>query len=246
MKNTTKKRRLQKTGKKNQCQCTSLCKNKTLTNSPFCSVHQIKCTRMSPLSGYEPEYDPTFWNNNYKIKETHNCFAYAFNVNDPYQIEKCKTEDCDHPFHQPGMASGYEKFKSNKPKTCPNMMARILGDNSHVKMSTFEEKCPIGTSKVALIVDEDEDYHFLRQDSNGYWSHKGGSMPVKNTDATGKLIYDPALANYNYKKNGNGYLNYDNFCGYICVPRITPVRIKVGGGKKTKKLKYKNKKQINK
>ena len=103
-------------------------------------------------------------------------------------------------------------------------------------MTTFTEKCPVGTSKIALIVDENEDYHFLRQDSNGLYSHKPGSRNVTNIDASGKLIYDPALADYNYKKNANGYLNYDTFCSYMCVPRTTPVRVKVGGKRnKTRK-----------
>ena len=236
MRHKTKKL-LQKTGEKNQCQCSESCKNSAMPNSPLCSVHQKSCDRRSPLSGYEPDYHPEFWNNKYSIKETHNCFAYAFNVNDPQQIKKCKNENCDIPFHQPGMASGYEKFKSGKSKTCPNMSARLFGDNYNVKMTTFTEKCPVGTSKIALIVDEDEDYHFLRQDSNKMWSHKPGARKVTNLDASGKKIYDPALADYNYKKNANGYLNYDNFCGYMCVPRITPVRIKTGGGKKTRKIK---------
>jgi len=236
----TIKKRLQKTGNKTQCQCSSNCKNKTQKRYPLCKLHMKTCSRFSPLSGYEPDYDPDFWNNTYNIKETHNCFAYAFNINDPKQIAKCKDKNCDVPFHQPGMASGYPKFKSSRPKTCPNMMARILGDNPDIKMTTFENKCPVGTSKIALIVDENEDYHFLRQDSNGMWSHKAGARAVANIDAAGKHIYDPALADYNYKKNSNGYLNYDTFCSYMCVPRITPVKLKVGGGK-TKKLKTKRK-----
>lgn len=235
MKDKTKKV-LQKTGKKNQCQCSESCKNSAMSNSPFCSVHQKECERTSPLSGYEPDYDPEFWNNKYNIKETHNCFAYAFNVNDPEQMSKCKDKNCNIPFHQPGMASGYEKFKSEKIKTCPNMSARLFGDNYNVKMTTFKDKCPVGTSKIALIVDEDEDYHFLRQDSNKMWSHKPGARKVTDLDASGKKIYDPALADYNYKKTENGYLNYDNFCGYMCVPRITPVRIKSGGRNNTRKI----------
>lgn len=230
------RKKLQKTGKSKQCQCSSSCKNKVLYDSPFCILHKDTCKRISPLSRFEPDYDPDHWNNNPKIKETHNCFAYAFNINDPKQMEKCNNPNCDVPFHQPGMAAGYSKFKSSKPKTCPNMVARILGDNPKVEMTTFEEKCPAGTSKIALIVDQDEDYHFLRQDSNGYWSHKPGGRKVTNYDASNKLIYDPSLADYNYKKN-DGHLNYDNFCGYMCVPRITPVSLKTGGSRRTIKRK---------
>ena len=222
---------LQHTGKKTQCQCSLSCKRRTMKNVPFCIDHIDMCPRISQMSGYEPDYDPHFWNSQYPIKETHNCFAYAFNVNDTKQMKKCEDENCDGPFHQPGMASGYPRFKSSKPKTCPNMMARLLGDNPQVQMTTFEEKCPAGTSKIALIIDENEDYHFLRQDANGFWSHKPGARKVTNLDASSKHIYDPALANYNYKSK-DSYLNYDTFCSYMCVPRITPVRIKTGGSKK--------------
>lgn len=222
------KKKLQNTGKKNQCQCSSSCTKKTMKKSPFCIDHIDMCPRLSPLSGYEPDYNPDFWNKQYPIKETHNCFAYAFNINDKKQIKKCKDENCDIPFHQPGMASGYPRFKSSKPKTCPNMMARMFGDNPIIEMTTFDAKCPAGSSKIALIIDENEDYHFLRQDTNGFWSHKPGARKVTNVDASSKLIYDPALANYNYKSS-NSHLNYDTFCSYMCAPRIVAVRIKADG-----------------
>lgn len=237
-KSKVKSKSLQKTGHTNQCQCSSTCTNKAMDGSPFCFLHKDGCPRMSPLSRFEPKYDPDFWNNRYDVKETHNCFAYAFNINDKTQMAKCNNENCDVPFHQPGMVSGYPRFKSSKPKTCPNMMARILGDNPKVQMTRFEDKCPAGTSKIALIVDGDEDYHFLRQDSNGYWSHKPGGRKVTNLDASNKLIYDPALADFNYKNDG-GHLNYDMFCSYMCAPRIVPVSLKTGGGKAKKTIKGK-------
>ena len=112
------------------------------------------------------------------------------------------------------------------------MMARLLGDNPALKMCKFESKCPTGMSKIALIVDENEDYHFLRQDSNGLWSHKPGARKVTNKDANNRIIYDPALANFNYLSNNNGHLNYDIFCSYMCVPRNSYVKLKVGGKKK--------------
>ena len=230
-----KSKNLQYTGKKGQCQCSSSCIKKCFGKTPFCLVHQSKCSRISPLSGSEPDYDPDGWNKRFNIKETHNCFAYSFNINDSKLIKKCKETNCDIPFHQPGLAAGYPNFSSKLPKTCPNMMARLFGDNPQITMATFEEKCPVGTSKIGLIVDENEDYHFLRQDSNKYWSHKPGARKVTNRDASQRLIYDPALADYNYKDN-NGILNYDIFCSYMCVPRDSPVKLKSGGGKKEKKV----------
>ena len=107
------------------------------------------------------------------------------------------------------------------------MIARIIGDNSTITQIGFEEKCPPKTSKIALVVDEDEDYHFLRQDRGGWWSQKGGAKPVTNLDASLRPIWDPALANNNWT-NSQGTLNYDIFCGYLCVPRSGTLRVSTG------------------
>jgi len=197
----------------------------------MCSVHLQQCTRRSPLSGYEPVYEPLRWNKDSALRLTHNCFSYAMNVNDPKQIEKCrgKNEECDTPFHQPGSVSKYEPF-SDKPKTCPNMVARIIGDNPTIMMSSFEDRCPVGSSKIALVVDEDEDYHFLRQDRSGYWSQKSGARPVTDKDAGGHRIWDPQLCDLNYKKKDSN-LEYNVFCGMMCVPRNKKLFMKTGGGR---------------
>ena len=45
--------------------------------------------------------------------------------------------------------------------------------------------------KIALVIDdlgEEQDYHFYRQDSDGYWSHKPGKEEVRRVDASGKLL----------------------------------------------------------
>jgi hypothetical protein len=193
------------------------------------------------MSGFEPLYNPSLWNKKKEHRDTHNCFAYAMNILDPKQIHACLSSiDCDLPFHQPGSESGYDSMKPDRPKTCPNMVARIVGDNPGIRPVRFEEKCPARTSKIALVVDEDEDYHFLRQDSNGWWSQKGGAKPVTNLDATAHPIWDPALADNNWT-NSHGPLNYDIFCGYFCVPRLDPLKIRVSGGGRVKKTRKRGK-----
>lgn len=214
------------------CQCSPHCNKKVLYGKMFCENHSKKCPRVSPMSGFEPPYQPTHWNKTKELRETHNCFAYAMNVNDPKQVTACRLDkNCNVPFHQPGSASGHPGFRTQKLKTCPDMVARLLGDNPSMKMTTFENKCPPHTSKIALVVDPDEDYHFFRQDSNGFWSHKPGGTAVTNLDANDTLIYDPALASRNYHPSGSK-LNYDTFCSYLCVPRDRPLYLKTGGSKK--------------
>jgi hypothetical protein len=192
------------------------------------------------MTGWEPKFDPRLWNDKKQHRETHNCFAYAMNILDPKQIRDClASKECNLPFHQPGVVGGYKGFNSVTPKTCPDMIGRIVGDNPSIRPITFEEKCPDQTSKIALVVDEDEDYHFLRQDSNGWWSQKGGAKPVTNLDAGRRPIWDPALSDSNWT-NSLGPLNYDVFCGYLCVPRVAPLKIRTGGGRrKTRRLREK-------
>lgn len=110
------------------------------------------------------------------------------------------------------------------------MFARIVGDNPENMETDFTSKCPDNYSKIALIIDQSDDYHFLRQDSNRFWSHKPGGNKVINVDAYGHAIWDPKLANYNYKAASGETLNYDIFCSYFCVPRNRPLYLKAHGG----------------
>ena len=209
------------------------CKNKSIPGEAFCSEHLNGCPRKSPLTGFEPAYEPDRWNKGIEIRETHNCYSYAMNVNDPTQLAKCRGKrECNAPFHQPGAVSKYPTFKEGAPKTCPNLVARIKGDNPHVVMRDFEQRCPNGTSKIALVIDQSDDYHFLRQDKGGFWSQKSGALPVTNLDAGKHRIWDPQLADANFSRHA-GVLNYDVFCGYLCVPRARPLYMRVSGGGKS-------------
>jgi hypothetical protein len=141
------------------------------------------------------------------------------NAVDPVTVEKCtKDETCDVGFPQPGYAAGFTKFANQKEKGCGDMVSRLWGDNPKVVASSFQEKCPYKTSKIALIVDPKRDYHFLRQDPDGFWSHKPGAMEVTRLDASGRPILRPDRALFIYK-NHKEPLMYTKFCGYFCVPR---------------------------
>ena len=102
------------------------------------------------------------------------------------------------------------------------MVSRLWGDNPDVRPIYFEQRCPGKTSKIALIVDPKRDYHFLRQDSDGMWSHKPGDMDVTTLDASGRPILRPDRALFIYN-NHKDPLRYTKFCGYYCVPRGKPL-----------------------
>ena len=227
---------------KAQCQCDPNCRSQPLPGSPFCAVHQRSCPRRSPLTGYEPKYDPAYYNGTRRVRESHNCFAYAFNhVEMPPEAE-CNEESCVTPFHQPGRKSGYPKWSKSHGKRCPDLLARLKADVPELRTAGFTQRCPAGTSKIALVIAPDKcgnqlerkrpcpeakngDYHFYRQDSNGFWSHKPGATAVTNKDAEGRPIYDPALASRDYGDR----LNYKWFCSYLCAPKRGRLTFKRGG-----------------
>jgi hypothetical protein len=117
-------------------------------------------------------------------------------------------------------------------------MARVLGDIPGSRISSFEERCPKGMRKIAFVVDENNDYHVIRQDSNGFWSHKPGSTKVTPYDALQRKIYDPSLASWLYPGSG---LHYKQFCGFVLIPATQMYRLKRGGLRSTRSVKRSNK-----
>ena len=207
-----------------RCQCDPRCNKKPAPGAHFCKDHEKHCPRRAPLSGSETLYDPAHFNKFKGIQEATNCYAYALN----YDVlpSHCTKQSCSVPFPQPGRTSGYPKWSKVSGKRCPDVMARALGDIKGSRVSTFHARCPKGMRKIAFIADEDEDYHVIRQDSNGFWSHKPGSTKVTAVDAQKSRIYDPSLASWKYPQSG---LNYDEFCGYMCVPAKKKHTLKRGG-----------------
>jgi hypothetical protein len=158
---------------------------------------------LSPLSGYEPKYNPNYWNNNKNIKNNNNCYSYSVN-NKNHQFGK----------PQPGYFARYNHIQNNQYK-CAYFFKRILNDIPSVYLTSFKQKCKKGFHKAFFAIDSNKnehDYHFYRQDTNQLWSHKPGTTNVINYDADYKIIQNPYNANRNY----NAY-NYDKPCFFFCV-----------------------------
>jgi hypothetical protein len=204
------------------------CRHKAIHGSLFCRTHQH--TEGGPRSGYEPPYDPLRYNGNPLIKDSHNCWSYSMNVIDPAQVMQCandKTGTCEPLYHQPGGTknrSGILEYED--ARTCKTIEGLMRTDVPDIRRTTFKARCPAGTSKIAMAVHPGEDYHFYRQDSDGWWSHKDGSNRAKRFDADRKPIFNPATAARDYRSQGSD-LNYKDFCGFYCVPRLRPIRLAI-------------------
>ncbi len=158
---------------------------------------------ISPISGYEPTYNPKYWNNNKNIKNNNNCYSYSVNN---------KNNKFGKP--QPGYFSRFNHIKDNQYK-CVSFFKRILNDIPSVYLTSFKQKCKNGFSKAFFAIDSNKnehDYHFYRQDNNQLWSHKPGTTNVINYDADYKIIKNPYTANRNYI-----HYNYDKPCFFFCV-----------------------------
>ena len=158
---------------------------------------------LSPLSGYEPTYNPKYWNDNKNIKNNNNCYSYSVN-NKNHQFGK----------PQPGYFARFNHIKDNQYK-CVSFFKRILNDIPSVYLTSFKQKCKNGFHKAFFAIDSNKnehDYHFYRQDKNKLWSHKPGTTNVINYDADYKIIKNPYTANRNYI-----HYNYDKPCFFFCV-----------------------------
>jgi hypothetical protein len=206
------------------------CKEASVNGTLFCANHQT--CQAPPLSQSEPMKNNGEYNNNPNIYKSHNCYSYAMHVIDPKNIEMCKKNkkgDCRQFFHQPGALSGQRNaLNAEDRRTCSIVENLMKSDIPGVTNSSFYGQCPTGTSKVAAVVDKGVDYHWYRQDSNGFYTHKDGSNKAKDYDALGQKIFNPELASRDYRHKGSD-LNYDNFCGFYCVPRKTPIVLGQGG-----------------
>lgn len=160
-----------------------------------------------PMSGSEPKYNPRQWNKDPVLKKNHNCYAYV--LDDLVYGRENKP--------QPGTWSNtgvdLDETRARKYDSCPEMLGRVMADNSSIYQIDEAEPCRNGYYKGYLVLDPGKDYHFYRQDSNGFFSHKRGKLDVEDKDAAQNRIEVPRLAAKNY----GGY-NYTESCGYFCIP----------------------------
>lgn len=212
------------------------CKRKVMNDSDYCEKHQnCKGYIKNFMNGYEINYDKKKWDHPY-VKGTHNCYSYF--LNDIQQklkdkcdklckkkngVGKCPTfiGKCGDYKPQPGdfdllMREGSLKSKKRN-YTCSDMEKKILSDNKSIKPIPFNEKCPSNFYKGAMVIHDDRTFHFYRNNKDGSWSHKPGTMAVTNLDADKKNILIPHFANRDYSHKPNK-IKYNSFCNYYCIP----------------------------
>lgn len=233
----TRKQQTQQTRKPPQCRCLDdttqkQCLQTAINGSLFCTAHLHSGCAGSPLSGSEPNYDADKYNNNKQIQLNHNCYDYSMRVIDPKQLVQCRGRSrsrCRPGFHQPGGTHGLSSIlQQENGRSCKVVDYLMRKDIPDLEPTTFTAKCPVGKSKIALVVHPGEDYHFYSQNKDGMWTHKDGGNPVKWFDAEHMAIWNPETAARDYRPKGS-YLNYTDFCGFYCAPRNREIHLSRGG-----------------
>ena len=83
------------------------------------------------------------------------------------------------------------------------------------------DKCYSGWYKVALVIAQNSDYHWYRQNSDGTWPHKPASQNVRKVDYNGEIIYNPSTCD-----RRSGRINCSLFCGYYQI-NIASININI-------------------
>lgn len=133
-------------------------------------------------------YNPGFWNNDATTRQRNNCYNYASN-------KRTNT------FAQPGRGCGAIYQALN----CAELTRASLCDGLHRRYVCFPDS-ERPRYLVALVIWPNQDFHWYRLNSEGFWSHKPGSTPARNTDNSNRVITNPETCNRG---------PYTHFCGYF-------------------------------
>jgi hypothetical protein len=133
-------------------------------------------------------YNPGFWNVP-GVQPYNNCYNYAMN----YRSDT---------FAQPGRISGH-----------PNSIMQCANVRKAADWDGCKAICSGRNKNVALVVWPGYDYHWYRKHSNGFWGHKIGGSPARNTDNCGIIINGTTFTPMNCCRG-----NYKTFCAYLYSP----------------------------
>lgn len=136
---------------------------------------------------------PTGFNpDNYPVKEA-DCYAYAINF--------------DKSIDYVGKIAG---FKNKNYFSKEEIINRLISDmekmNVFVRESSYEEELSEWEWKICVFYvkngqNDEYDYHFMREDQKGRWSHKFRNKKPTDKDMDLQTIIDPRLAIINRRYN---------------------------------------------
>lgn len=145
-------------------------------------------------------FNPAAWDDDLILKAHTNCLTYALNCP---EMDHARIGELRQPQHLPRLSAPFDA-------------ARLKNELEKEGLREISERDAV-THKghvIALLISPTYDYHFLRRDDNGAWSHKRVNAAPRQTDSNGTIIRNPRDAFIKV----NGFAPYDQFGGYFAVP----------------------------
>jgi len=171
--------------------------NEASTNSSS----NFDCTK-TPIRGSDsiPTYDPDTDDDGCFETEQYNnnCYNYGSDI-------------VTNTFAQPGRGSSH-KWTMN---TCEDMTRAAIADGLILYGTDYPVDKPESGHYVALLIWPETNFHWVRLDSTGKWSHKPGGTQVRNTDNDGNEITDPSTQDFS---------PWTQFCAYF---NVVPSKVNV-------------------
>ncbi|MCQ2087218.1 MAG: hypothetical protein MJZ37_04000 [Bacilli bacterium] len=149
---------------------------------------QLNLFSVIPNWNYIPyeSYFPNYNNSEISIGSNNNCVSYALNnLLGNIQYNENNSLGLTANIFRPYGITPYSVFNAFETKLDSlNRSIRII------PIKKFD-KCTHGGYKICILTDNFNYYHFLRQNSNGDWSHFIINTGVSNLDSLGNIIVDP-------------------------------------------------------
>lgn len=111
-------------------------------------------------------------------------------------------------FAQPGRGSGVcaRTDRPCVPNTCEDVRRAAVSDGLVDAGTALPSALPRSGHFVSLHIWPKSNFHWLRMDADGTWSHKPGGSRVRDVDNRGRKIVDPAKADVSPWSTHCGYL----------------------------------------
>ncbi len=173
------------------------------------TIFEFAIWQKMPLSGYELDYQPDEWNSPIYVDKA-NCYCYAVNGYPwhPYnKWDECVGRNGGRPTIAQDPFSLREALLSDFANRFGVRQCSSPIISNYIKEIGRFDVAPDGMYKIACFYYGGE-YHFYRQNSDGFWSHKNYHDPVSNLDFSGNTIIDPLLSDRSF---------YDNLLGYFAI-----------------------------
>lgn len=160
----------------------------------------------NPLTGKGhcgPVFKPNLWRESpttraRDLMDANDCFHYATN----WRVDEHAHQS------EPGDNGGPRLGH----KTTPALAFMALANDGFVPIG-YDDKPPVGFYKIGCwLTDAQTEYHFMRQDTDGFWSDKFGGGSISGHDMAGHRIADPRAY------MANKYLSFTVLVGFFILP----------------------------